>query len=114
MDFEERLDYIEFRMNLLREGTDFAKFVYDSEITYEQLKELYIVMDEMRYAIDNGKEVSSSTYEHKILEIVDKRILDYHFCESFARLLWEDRRYEEVFPALYGNDYKFKHLFEDK
>ena len=48
MQLEERLDFIEFRMDMLRENTEFSKFIYDCEITREQLKTLYDVMDEFR------------------------------------------------------------------
>jgi len=112
MTQEEKMNYVEFRMDLLREGTDFTKYIYDCEVTEEQLKALYDIMDGLRREIDNGNEVSSVAYETEILRIVDSRKLDYHFCESFARLLWEERRYKEVFPALYGESMKFKHLFE--
>lgn len=111
MPMEERLDFIEFRMDMLRENTEFSKFIYDSKITRNQLKELYKIMDELRKKIDNSEEVDSTDYECKVLQIVDNRKLDYHFCELFARLLWEEERYEEVFPALYKNSIKFQQLF---
>lgn len=112
MDLKERINYIEFRMDLLREGTEFTKFIYDCNVTEGQLKALYGIMDGLRQEIDNGNKVSSIVYESEVLRIVDSKQLDYHFCESFARLLWEERRYEEVFPALYGESMKFKHLFK--
>ena len=112
MEFEERLDFIEFRMDLLREGTEFCKYIYDCKITREQLSALYDIMDYCRKKIDNGEEISSVEYEAKVLDIVDNRTLDYHFCELFSKLLWEEERYEEVFPALYGKSQKFQHLFK--
>lgn len=111
MKLEERLDYIEFRMDLLRENTEFSKFIYDSNITKNQLRQLYSIMDDFRKKIDNSEDVSSAEYESEILKCVDNKKLDYHFCESFARILWEEERYEEVFPALYKDSMKFKHLF---
>ena len=42
---------------------------------------------------------------------MDDKKVDYHFCESFARILWEDGRYEEVFETLYKGFPKFEHLF---
>lgn len=112
MELEERLDFIEFRMDLLRAGTDFCKYLYDCEITRGQLSNLYDIMDYFRGKIDNGEEISSVDYEAKVLDVVDNITLDYHFCESFAELLWKEERYEEVFPALYGKSQKFKHLFK--
>lgn len=69
-------------------------------------------MDEFRAKIDNSEDVNSAQYESEVLQIVDNRKLDYHFCETFARLLWEDERYEEVFSTLYKDSNKFQHLFK--
>ena len=112
MNVEERLDFIEFRMDLLREGTEFAKLIYDCNVTKSQLDELYDILDDIQGKIDNGLDVSSSEYESQVLNVVDHRKLDYHFCESFVRLLWEEQRYEDVFPALYKDSNKFSHLFK--
>ena len=112
MNMEERLDFIEFRMDLLREGTEFAKFIYDCNVTKSQLDELYDILDDIQGKIDNGLDVSSSEYESQVLNVVDHRKLDYHFCESFVRLLWEEQRYEDIFPALYKDSNKFSHLFK--
>lgn len=112
MELEERLEFIEFRMDMLRENTEFSKFIYDCEVTQKQLTLLYKIMDEYRSKVDNSEDISSSEYENEILQIVDNRKLDYHLCESFARLLWEEDRYAEVFPALYKDSMKFQHLFK--
>ena len=112
MEIDERLDYIEFRMNLLREGSEFCKFIYDNEITEGQLRQLYDVMDEMREKIDNGMVISRAEYESKLLDVLDRRRYDYHFCESFAKLLWEENRYAEVFPMVYQDSQKFADLFK--
>lgn len=112
MTLEERMDYLEFRMDLLREGSDFTHFIYDCNITREQLDKLYDIMDNLRNNLNNGDRISSARYETEVLSVVDSRYLDYHFCESFAKLLWEDERWEEVFPALYGESVKFRRLFE--
>ena len=112
MELEERLGFIEFRMDLLREGSEFSKYIYDCGVTRSQLTELYDVMDYFRAKYDNGEEFSSAEYENKILSIVDNRTHDYHFCEIFAKLLWEENRYEELFPALYSNLPKYQYLFE--
>ena len=112
MTLEERIEHLEFKMDLLRQGGEFEKFLYDCDITKEQLKALYKVMDEISDEIGKGRKVSSSTYENKILSVVDSRKLDYHFCETFAKMLWEDNCYVEVFPALYSGHMKFQDLFK--
>ena len=48
MTVEERLDFIEFRMDLLREGTEFTKFIYDCNVTKSQLDELYDILDDIQ------------------------------------------------------------------
>lgn len=112
MELQERLDFIEFRMDMLRENTEFSKYIYDCEVTENQLQTLYSIMDDFRGKIDNSEDVNSSQYESEVLKVVDNKKLDYHFCETFARLLWEEERYEEVFPALYKDSNKFRHLFK--
>ena len=112
INMEERLDFIEFRMDLLREGTEFSKFIYDCNITNKQLSEIYDVLNDVQDKIDNGVDVSSCEYESRILDIVDRRKLDYHFCESIVELLWREDCYSDVFPALYKDSMKFKHLFK--
>lgn len=111
MNIEERLDFIEFRMGLLREGTDFSILLYDHNVTRSQRDQLYKVMDYFRKQIDAGENVSSSDYENKVLQIIGDKCVDYHFCESLAKALWEEERYEEVFETLYKDFPKFKHLF---
>lgn len=112
MNLEQRLEEIEFRMDLVRQGTDLSLYLYDCKITKNQLESLYSLMQKYRDDIDNGKEVFSSKYETEVLKIVDTPELDYHFCESFAEMLWQQKRFEEVFETLYKDNNKFKHLFE--
>ena len=112
MNIEERMDYLEFRMDLLRDGSELCKFIYDSRINREQLNGLYNIMDYCREKIGKNEEISSADYETKVLELVDNKSLDYHFCETFARLLWEEKRYEEDLPFLYKNSQKFYNLFK--
>nr|DAL05579.1 MAG TPA: Protein of unknown function (DUF1878) [Caudoviricetes sp.] len=111
MNIEERLDFIEFRMDLLREDTELSKFLYDYNVTKNKRDQLYDVMDYFQEQIDAGKNVSSSDYENQVLQIMDDRRVDYHFCESFARILWEDGKYEKVFETLYKGFPKFEYLF---
>lgn len=112
MTLEEKLKHLEFKMDLLYQNTEFTRFLYDCDITKEQLDALYDVLNNIQNKLDQGEKVSSSTYETQVLGIVDKRRLDYHFCESFVKLLWEDKCYEDVFPALYSGHMKFQYLFK--
>lgn len=110
---EDRLDFIEFRMDLLRKGSELANYLYDCKINRKQYDSLMDIMQSFRDRIDNGEMVSSSEYEAKILDVVRDNGQDYHFCESFARMLWEEDRFTEVFETVYKDSQKYKRLFEN-
>ena len=112
MSSEERLENIEFRMDLLYENTPFSRYLYECKITRKQLDALYTIMGDIRQAIENGENVNSSKYEADVLSILNPLEFDYHFCELFAKFLWEEGRYDEVFPRLYGESLKYKNLFK--
>lgn len=112
MRTDVKTDYIEFRKNLRREGTEFSEFLYECQVTRVQRDQLFEVMNKYLNIVCNGEEVYSGEYETDVLEVVRDRGLDYHFCECFARLLWEDHQYEEVFEALYSSNPKYHHLFK--
>lgn len=117
MVLEARLDFIEFRMDLLREGTPLSYFLYDCNITRSQLKQLYDLMGKLDDKLYAGESINPTEYEAQVLKIVndpqlDYPQLDYHFCESFAKMLWEEERYVEVFKALYKDNIKYKNLFQ--
>lgn len=114
MDINERLNDIDFKMELLREGTEFSLYLYDCEITRDQRNALLDIMDRLSADISKGKAVSSARYESDVLKVVDDRKHDYHFCELFAKLLWEDRRYEDVFETLYGNSLKYQDIINQR
>ena len=68
------------------------------------------LMDILREKIDRKEEVSSIDYESEITKINND--CDYHDAEIIAKLFMEEGRWEEVFPALYGNSMKYKHYLE--
>lgn len=114
MDLETKLEDIEFRMDLLREGSELAKYLYDCKITRKQMSDLYKYMDSLRQKIDSGESISSPEYEGGVLGIVGTGNLDYHFCELFAKLLWEEQRYEEIFEEVYKNHMRYGKLIKNK
>ena len=84
-------------------------------ITYGEQRKIMGVMDKYRQLIAEGKKVNFSEYEDDILDIFGGRNkaalhtppLEYHFCEFIAKDFMEDGRWDEVFPALYGNFPKY-------
>lgn len=111
-DLRERLDFIEYRQELLFDNGCFSRLMFDYKVTRDQYRALMDLFDEYREAVDNGETVSSSRYERQIGDIVPHHKHDYHFAEFIAKNLHEEGRYEEVFEALYGKSPKFKSYLE--
>lgn len=106
-ELEERLDFIEFRQELLFSNDDFSRLLFDYKVTREQCKNIMDLFNSLRDKIENGEEVISSRYESLIYGIVSQHNHDYHFAEFVAKTLHEEGRFEEVFENLYGDNPKF-------
>lgn len=104
----ERLDFIEFRQQLLFENNSYARHLFEHEVTREQSDSIYDLMDEYRKRIDNGEEVHHGSFEQSIYEIVPHKFGNYHFAESIAQVNHKRASYEEVFEHLYGDMPKFQ------
>lgn len=113
LKLEEKVDKLEFKLNLLFENSSISRMLFEYDVTYEQYIKLMDLMDEYRSYIENGDKVSHMGFEKKIYMITDKEG-DYHFCESLAKLFMENGRWEEVFPALYGDMQKYKYYMEKR
>jgi len=104
----KRLDFIEFRQELLFEDTSLSRLLFECNVTREQYKEIMDLFDSLRAKVYNKEKISSASYESKIYEIVPQHAGDYHFAESIAQTLHENGRWEEVFEALYSHALKFQ------
>lgn len=91
------------------------------KISKSDQRKIMDVMDKYRSKIDNGLSVSNAEFESDITSIFGGSIaamkrdpaIEYHFCEYVAKDFMEDGRWEEVFPALYGNFVKYGGKIED-
>ena len=104
----ERLDLIEFKQQLLFDDTSFDRFLFETNVTREQYKNILDLFDSLIHSLDGGETLISASYEASIYEIVPQCERDYHFAEFIAQTLHENGRYEEVFVALYGKVQKFQ------
>ena len=107
---EERLDFIEFRQQLLFTNSDLDRLIFEYEITQSEYRGIMDLMDQFRSDLEKGKSVSHGSFEDQMYVIVPKHYGDYHMCEYIARAFMDEGRWEEVFPALYGNMPKYQFL----
>ncbi|PPA87912.1 DUF1878 domain-containing protein [Brevibacillus laterosporus] len=114
LDLNDRLDFIEFRQELLYENSPFSRLLFHYKFTRQQYNSLLELLDEYREKIDNNEKVVHSTFENRIYAISEECKRDYHFVESLTRHLYDAGRYEEIFVALYGGLAKYKYLFEEQ
>lgn len=110
MSLDERLDFIEFRQELLFNDTEVDRLLFEYNITQTQYRNIMDLMDEYRTAIESHKRVFHSTFEQSVYGIVEHLEGDYHFCEYTTRAFKNEGRWEEVFLNLYGNMPKYKGL----
>jgi hypothetical protein len=110
MSLEERLDFIEFRQQLLFSNTEVDRILFEYNITQDQYREIMDLMDEYRETIESGETVSNGEFEQRIYDIVEHLEGNYHFCEYLTRAFKNEGRWEEVFISLYGDMPKYKGL----
>lgn len=111
----KRLDQIEFRQGLLFRNSSVDRILYEYNITENEYNLIMDEMDRLRSKIDSGSKVDNSEFENNIYNILGGREnIDYHFCEDISMAFMDEGRWEEVFPAIYGDMPKYRYLKEDK
>ena len=109
-NIEERLAFIEFRQELLFENSDLDRLLFEYEIDHAQYEKIMDLMQAYRTKIDTKKSAHHATFESELYAILPEHEGDYHMCEYIARAFMDEHRWEEVFPALYGDMAKYKYL----
>lgn len=113
-ELEERISQIEFRQQLLFDNDEISRLLFEYNITQKQYNDIMDLMDKYRMDIGKKESVSNSRFETEIYALVPQHGGDYHMCEYIARTFMDAGRWEEVFPALYGNMQKYKHIMENR
>ena len=114
---EQRVEYLEFRISLVAVKSHVNQILYEYEVSKSQYSALMDLMDEVRAALDNHEEYTHGKFETHIKQIFPNRNdpkNDYHFAEEIAQAFMEDGRWDEVFPALYGNEPKYRYYMESR
>ncbi len=107
-ELENRIEMLEFKQRLLFDNTEMDRLLFEYNITQSQNTALLNMMDEYRSKIEKGIDVNHHTFETEIYKIAPQVDGDYHFCEFLASGFMDARRWEEVFPKLYGDMPKHK------
>lgn len=110
MNLEERVEQLEFQLELLFNNAGIDRFIYESKLTRLEYRAIMDLMDKYRSLIDGGKEVNHVKFEQDIYEIVPQKNGDYHFCELITKLWADEHQWEEVFMALYSDMPKYRSM----
>ena len=114
---KQKVEDLEFRISLVAVKSHVNQVLYEYQVSQTQYSALMDLMDEVRAELDNHKEYTHGDFENRIKQIFpshDDPRNDYHFAEEIAQAFMEDGRWDEVFPALYGNETKFKYYMESR
>lgn len=106
----ERLDFIEFRQELMFSNTELDRSLFEYKITRIEYRAIMDLMDKYRDLIHKGEKCSYYDFEQDMYEILPKHDGDYHLCEEIAKNFMIDGRWEEVFKTLYGDNPKYSYL----
>jgi len=110
---EDKIEHLEFKLNLIFHESNINRLLFEYDITEKQYSLIMTLMDEIEEKINKEVSISNSEYETKLGEITEKEG-DYHFAEYIARAFWEDERWASVFPYLYGDFPKYKHIINER
>lgn len=111
---EKRIEQLEFRQTLMLSDTNINRLLLDYNIRQSEYRGIMDIMDDFRKNFENGKKISHIDFESRVLNLLGRDDVDYHFCEYIAKAFMDDERWDEVFPILYGDMPKYKYLKEDK
>lgn len=102
MNLEERVEQLEFQVQLLFNNSGIDRYLFETNVTKAQYDKIMDFMETMQDKLSAGEKVGCYTFEKGIYDIVPEHNGDYHFCESLAERFAKDDRWCEVFAAIYG------------
>ncbi len=100
-ELEERLDFIEYRQELLFNNSPFSRELFECEVTRKEYLDIIKLLEEFQERINRQNPVSNGEYERRVYEIVPHLQGNYHFCKSVLKLLYENGDYKEVYIELF-------------
>ena len=89
----ERLDFIEFRQQLLFDNDDVSRSIFEYGLTREQYKRIMALMQDYRERIERGEKCGHGGFEQAMYEIVPDHRGYYHMCEELAKGFRDENRW---------------------
>ncbi|WHY88720.1 DUF1878 domain-containing protein [Neobacillus novalis] len=108
MTVDERLDFLEFRQELLFEDSGLSRLLFEYKVTREQYNAIMDIFDAYRNKIEAGENVHHGLFEQRIYQVVPQHDGNYHFAEFLAQENHRRGSWEEVFETLYGDMPKYQ------
>ena len=113
MNLEERVELLEFQMEMLHGDPLLERLVYEAKLTGGDYEAVLKLLGEYREKIGRGETVSRAEFEEDFYKAVPSKDGDYGFCECLLKTLAEAKRFEDVFQALYANVPKYSGKLPD-
>lgn len=102
MNIEERIEQLEFQVELLYKNRAIDRFFFESKVTSSQYSHLIDFMDYVSDKIYKGEEVSKDFFEDEILSIVPEKREDDNFCKLLAEYWQKEYPNSKVYEYFYG------------
>lgn len=102
MNIEERIEQLEFQVELLYKNRTIDRFLFESKVTRSQYSHLIDLLDYVSDKICKGEEVSKDFFEDEILSIVPEKREDDNFCKLFAEYWQDEYQNSKVCEYFYG------------
>lgn len=104
----DKISFLSFREQLLFDNDEVSRILFEYEVNEQESRAIMDLMDSYREKLSRQEPVSHSQFESEIYAIIPHLNGDYHFCEYLVKAFHDQKRWEEVFPALYGGLPKYK------
>ena len=105
MNLEERVEQLEFQMELLFENRGIDRLFFESKITRAQFLHIVDLMDHVcdKILLRECEPVLKQFFEEQIYSIVPEKNEDSQFCELITKYWHAEQQWPEVYEHLYGS-----------
>ena len=108
---EERLDFIEFRQELLCEDNPISRWAIKHKISREQYSQIKDLVAEYKAYIEDGQSVAHTVFESKVYKIIPKYKDNHSYVDEMWKAFYESNIEQDVFYELYGGLVQYNTYF---